>query len=105
MSTNLDMWEYFFEEFYYGLWAVRNKQHRGFNEAIHVRTKEEAEFLVEALNERDKLRSMCVAAANEIEKHWDAHCDEDGYGPINLLDRLKGKAPADYYVVCNNTED
>ena len=38
-----------------------------------------------------RLRVLCDAAARELEQHWDAHSDTEGYGPINLLDALKGK--------------
>jgi hypothetical protein len=35
------------------------------------------------------------AAAEEIEAFWSAHCDADGYGPVNLVRRLRGK-PQNY---------
>ena len=35
------------------------------------------------------LQSTCIAAAEEIKGHWNAHCDKDGYGPNNLLFRLE----------------
>jgi predicted NBD/HSP70 family sugar kinase len=38
------------------------------------------------------LQSTAEAAAIEIEEHWDAHCDEEGAGPVNLVRRLKEKA-------------
>jgi len=31
------------------------------------------------------------AAAVELEEYWIAHCDQDGFGPLNLLDYLEGK--------------
>jgi len=38
-----------------------------------------------------------MAAAVEIQEHWDAHCDVDGYGPANLMRRLeKGFCNAGY---------
>jgi hypothetical protein len=43
------------------------------------------------------LRSMCAAAAAEIEDHWEAHCDDEGYGPANLMYRLKGQSPPNIY--------
>ena len=46
----------------------------------------------------DKLTSMCRAAATELESQWGAHCGSEGYGPINLLARLKGDTPPDYYL-------
>lgn len=43
------------------------------------------------------LKSMCAAAAAEIEEQWSAHCDSEGYGPANLMYRLKGQSPPDLY--------
>jgi hypothetical protein len=43
------------------------------------------------------LRTMCRAAAAEIREHWEAHCNEEGYGPCNLLARLAGDIPPDLY--------
>jgi hypothetical protein len=37
----------------------------------------------------ERLRSIMDAAADEIEEHWEAHCDEDGFGPVNLVRRLR----------------
>jgi hypothetical protein len=48
--------------------------------------------------EIDKLKSMCKAAAAEIESRWEHHCDAEGYGPTNLLARLRGDVPPDYYL-------
>ena len=44
----------------------------------------------------EHLKTVMIAAAEEISKHWDAHCDEEGYGPINLLRRLESGIPAQY---------
>jgi hypothetical protein len=44
-------WECFCDPAYYDKWAVRNKIERSFYQAIHVNTKEEAEFLVTRLNQ------------------------------------------------------
>lgn len=35
------------------------------------------------------------AAAEEIEEHWSAHADVDGYGPVNLIRALRSK-PQNY---------
>lgn len=35
------------------------------------------------------LLTVMVAAAEEIDEHWSAHCDQDGYGPVNLMRRLE----------------
>jgi hypothetical protein len=65
--------------------------------------------LVALLGEVDRLRlrvsaleiavelweSTGAAAADEIEAFWSAHCDADGYGPVNLVRRLRGK-PQNY---------
>jgi hypothetical protein len=47
--------------------------------------------------ENKKLTSMCRAAAAEIDRCWDAHCDDSGYGPSNLVGRLSGKLKPDMY--------
>jgi len=39
--------------------------------------------------------STGATAADEIEAFWSAHCDADGYGPVNLVRRLRGK-PQNY---------
>ncbi len=44
-----------------------------------------------------KLESMCKAAASEIDEHWEAHCDKDGYGCSSLMSRLEGRLQPDLY--------
>lgn len=46
--------------------------------------------------ENARLKTVMVAAAEEIAAHWDAHCDEEGYGPANLMHRLERGIPAQY---------
>jgi hypothetical protein len=41
------------------------------------------------IEESELLKSIMRAAATEIEEHWDAHCDTEGNGPVNLVRRLK----------------
>jgi hypothetical protein len=48
---------------------------------------------LEVANER--WAQTAWAAAEEIEEHWSAHADADGYGPVNLVRRLRGK-PQNY---------
>jgi hypothetical protein len=36
-----------------------------------------------------RLRTVMLAAHDEITEHWDAHCDAEGYGPQNLVRHLK----------------
>lgn len=42
------------------------------------------------------LKTVMVAAAEEIAAHWQAHCDAEGYGPQNLLRRLEEGIPSEY---------
>ena len=60
-------------------------------------------ILVEVLSEytrlqqeNSKLKSMCRAAADEIDTYWNASGLE-GYGPANLISRLRGRLPPDHY--------
>lgn len=48
------------------------------------------------MTEIEKLKTVMMAAAVEIQSHWDCHCDEDGYGPINLLRRLEDGIASQY---------
>lgn len=45
--------------------------------------------VAELEKERDEAFTVMVAAAEEISAHWEAHCDEEGYGPANLMHRLE----------------
>lgn len=47
-------------------------------------------------SDNDNLVSVMIAAAEEIQEHWQAHCDEEGYGPQNLMMRLEKGIPANY---------
>lgn len=46
--------------------------------------------------EIDNIKSVMIAAAEEISAHWDAHCDAEGYGPVNLMHRLERGIPSEY---------
>ena len=46
--------------------------------------------------ETRKLKTVMVAAAEEISKHWEAHCDSEGYGPANLMHRLEEGIASEY---------
>lgn len=50
-----------------------------------------SEIAVVLLNRISFQKQIMKAAAVEIEEYWVAHCDQDGYGPINLLDYLECK--------------
>lgn len=49
-----------------------------------------------AQRDNAKLRTVMIAAAEEISAHWDAHCDAEGYGPANLMHRLEQGIPSEY---------
>lgn len=46
--------------------------------------------------ENRRLKTVMVAAAEEIAEHWDAHCDGEGYGPVNLMRRLEEGIASEY---------
>ena len=46
--------------------------------------------------ENARLKTVMIAAAEEIHAHWDAHCDTEGYGPQNLQHRLEEGIPSEY---------
>ena len=80
-------WEIAFEESS-GVTPTGNKASRVLHEILAHIDKLEAE--------NNNLRTVMMAAAVEIQKHWDAHCDADGYGPANLMRRLEGGYPKQY---------
>lgn len=58
---------------------------------------EEAADTIERLTrENAALKTVMVAAAEEIHAHRQAHCDADGYGPQNLMRRLEEGIPSEY---------
>lgn len=76
-------------------------------EAGHPLCNENGNLMLNALRElvaeRDalktdnsNLRTVMIAAAEEIHRHWSVHCDADGYGPANLQRRLEDGIPAEY---------
>jgi hypothetical protein len=46
--------------------------------------------------DNENLRTVMIAAAEEIHRHWEAHCDSEGYGPANLMHRLEQGIPSEY---------
>lgn len=62
------------------------------DEWLKILQKREADLERENARLRAELEGChltMMAAAEEIGAHWDAHCDADGYGPVNLERRLK----------------
>ena len=66
---DLKRWEYFCDSSYYDKWAVRDKADRSFHSAIHVGTKEEAEFLANSLNELLTLQDRYNAQEKKLEDY------------------------------------
>lgn len=54
--------------------------------------------------EAEELRSVMIAAAEEIQAHWPAHCDAEGYGPANLMRRLEEGIPSQYAYTAGDFE-
>lgn len=54
------------------------------------------EALAELGTEMAELRSVMGAAAVELDAHWEAHCDAEGYGPVNLQRRLERGVAVEY---------
>ncbi len=52
--------------------------------------------IAELREEISDLHTTMMAAAVEIQDHWQAHCDEEGYGPANLMNRLERGIAAQY---------
>lgn len=46
--------------------------------------------------DNENLKSTMIAAAEEIMRCWPDHCDDDGYGPANLMHRLEKGIAANY---------
>jgi len=54
------------------------------------------ERIAELEADNARLKTVMVAAAEEIHEHWDAHCDAEGYGPANLMRRLEEGISSEY---------
>ena len=53
-------------------------------------------LICEQAAEIAQLKTVMIAAAEEIQAHWEAHCDAEGYGPANLMRRLEEGIPSQY---------
>lgn len=65
-------------------------------EADYTLTYGTGDLYGEAADHIEALKTVMVAAAEEIARHFDAHCDAEGYGPQNLLRRLEEGIPSQY---------
>lgn len=52
--------------------------------------------IAELREEISNLHTTMMAAAVEIQEHWQSHCDEEGYGPANLMHRLERGIASQY---------
>lgn len=64
-------------------------------EAVEANNMKDIE-LARLRTENANLKTVMVAAAEEIAAHWNAHCDSEGYGPQNLMRRLEEGIPSEY---------
>ena len=96
------MWEYFLDDSYYDMWAVRNNSDKSFNSVIHVMTEDEAKFLVEKLNELQKLQGKDFEKCGEINAGGSCKCtsgdtrrQEAPVEPLKKLIESQQDLPAD----------
>lgn len=69
-------------------YARGDEYQRAADDAVDLLRKQSAR-IAELEAERDNLHTTMLAAAVEIQAHWEAHCDAEGYGPANLMHRLE----------------
>ena len=63
----------------------------------HIKAREmSAKEIDELKRENEMLKTVMIAAAEEIQAHWEAHCDDEGYGPTSLLRRLEHGIAVEY---------
>lgn len=67
-----------------------------FISGVRAALDSQAAELEKLRTENANLKTVMVAAAEEIHAHWDAHCDAEGYGPQNLMRRLEEGIPSEY---------
>ena len=73
------------------MWNRRAEQGRSVNAQPQQATDADA-----LRRDNNNLRTVMIAAAEEIHAHWAAHCDAEGYGPVNLMHRLEEGIPSEY---------
>ena len=63
---------------------------------LNEKNRQQAERIAELEWEIANLHTTMFAAAVEIQAHWEAHCDAEGYGPANLMHRLERGIASQY---------
>ncbi|PPC84626.1 MAG: hypothetical protein CTY38_00850 [Methylotenera sp.] len=77
-------------------WHVATVAHQAASKSSAQRIQELESLNASLQAENANLRTVMMAGAVEITEHWDAHCDEDGCGPANLVSRLENGFPEQY---------
>lgn len=77
-------------------WHVATVAHQAASKSSVKRIQELESLNASLQAENANLRTVMMAGAVEITEHWDAHCDEDGCGPANLVSRLENGFPEQY---------
>lgn len=67
--------------------------------AVTLERDSAREKVEELKQEASRVRAMCKAAAQEIQEHWEAHCDPEGHGPQTLMNGLLFKAKPFYFTL------
>ena len=82
------------------LYLYRSGQHESLNDAYangrDDQREEDQERIASLEAEVADLHTTMMAAAVEIQEHWDAHRDAEGYGPANLMHRLERGIASQY---------
>ena len=65
-------------------------------DAARATVRQQAERIAELEKKIADLHTTMFAAAVEIQAHWDAHCDAEGYGPANIMHRLERGIASQY---------
>lgn len=65
-------------------------------DAARATVRQQAERIAELEGEIADLHTTMFAASVEIQEHWEAHCDAEGYGPANLMHRLERGIASQY---------
>lgn len=72
------------------------QMHKDYVVPMSKQLQERDAKIAELEKSNENFKTCMIAAAEEIMRHWKDHCDEDGYGPSNLMHRLEKGIPAQY---------
>jgi hypothetical protein len=80
-----------------GAYWVLDYKASGMIAKLHEERLQLSTEVYEAQKTIENLKTVMIAAAEEIQDHWEAHTDKEGYGPSNLMLRLE-KGVAENYL-------